>query len=84
MPTGECLKMDDGWRQIARKAVLCKVIYDVTCSAKPSLGRSLLANPPDNWGGRKGGYDLNGAKKLVFWAKENMVGNRSLSLKWAV
>jgi len=26
-------------------------------------------NPPNNWGSRKGGYNLTGAEKLVFWAK---------------
>ncbi len=26
-------------------------------------------NPPNNWGYRKGGYDLTGAKKLTFWAR---------------
>ncbi len=26
-------------------------------------------NPPNNWGSRPGGYDLTGAKKLVFWAR---------------
>ncbi len=26
-------------------------------------------NPPNNWGSRPGGYDLTGAKKLIFWAR---------------
>ena len=26
-------------------------------------------NPANNWGNRKGGFDLNGATKLTFWAR---------------
>ena len=26
-------------------------------------------NPPNNWGGRPGGYNLVGATKMVFWAR---------------
>ena len=26
-------------------------------------------NPANNWGAKKGGFDLTGAKKLVFWAR---------------
>jgi hypothetical protein len=31
-------------------------------------------NPPNNWGDVPGGYDLTGAKRLVFWAKGEVGG----------
>lgn len=30
--------------------------------------------PGNHWGNRKGGYDLTGAKKLVFWARGDLGG----------
>jgi len=46
-----------------------KIVY----SAKKSQGKGWAGiywqNPPNNWGERKGGYDLTGFNKLVFWAK---------------
>ena len=70
MPTGECLKMDDAWRDNCHESKSCiKVDYDIACSSK---GRHWVGiywlHPADNWGDRKGGYNLTGAKKLVFWA----------------
>ena len=71
MPTGECLKMNDAWQQDCHEGKTCiKIVYDVVCSAKSRRWVGIYwLNPPDNWGDRKGGYKLIGAKKLVFWAK---------------
>ena len=71
MPTGECIKMDDAWTQECEEGKTCvKVIYDVACSAKSRRWAGVYwLNPADNWGDRKGGYNLTGAQKLVFWAK---------------
>ena len=42
-------------------------------SAKGSQGAGWAGcywqNPANNWGAKKGGFDLTGAKKLVFWAR---------------
>ncbi len=71
MPTGECLSLDDGWQfdpQEGKTAI--RIIYDVMCS---KAGRKWAGvywqNPADNWGNRKGGYNLSGASRLIFWAK---------------
>ncbi|MBF0489678.1 MAG: hypothetical protein HQL15_03550 [Candidatus Omnitrophica bacterium] len=71
MPTGECLKLEDAWQQNCYEGKTCiKVTYDVSCSSKSRRWAGVYwLNPPDNWGDKKGGYNLTGAKKLVFWAK---------------
>jgi len=38
-------------------------------------------SPPNNWGDRKGGYDLTGAKKLTFWARGEKGGERIEEVK---
>ena len=71
MPNGECITVDDGWTQDCQEGKNCmKVMYDVACSAKGRRWAGVYwLNPPDNWGERKGGYNLTGASKLVFWAR---------------
>ena len=71
MPNGECIVMDDAWVQECKEGKSClKVIYDVACSVKGRRWAGVYwLNPADNWGDRKGGYNLTGAKKLVFWAR---------------
>lgn len=78
MPTGECLYMNDAWTESCAQGKTCiKVIYDIDCSKK---GRNWAGiywlNPADNWGDRKGGYNLTGAKKLTFWARGEKGGER--------
>jgi hypothetical protein len=44
-----------------------------TYSAKKSQGQGWAGiywqNPANNWGGKKGGFDLTGMTKLTFWAR---------------
>ena len=83
MPTGECIKMDDAWTQDCKQGKTCvKVVYDTVCSAKSRRWAGVYwLNPADNWGDRKGGYDLNGASKLVFWAKGEKGGEQIAEFK---
>ena len=83
MPTGECLKMNDGWLQDCYEGKTCiKIIYDVVCSDKSRRWAGIYwLNPPDNWGDKKGGYNLVGAKKLVFWAKGEKGGEQIAEFK---
>ena len=37
--------------------------------------------PPNNWGERKGGYDLSGATKLTFWARGEKGGEQIMEFK---
>lgn len=83
MPTGECIKMDDGWQQNCHEGKTCiKVIYDITCSTKGRHWAGVYwLNPADNWGNTKGGYNLTGAKKLVFWARGEKGGEQIAEFK---
>jgi hypothetical protein len=78
MPTGECIKMDDAWMNNCEEGKSCvKVDYDVACSSKGRHWAGIYwLNPADNWGDRKGGYNLTGAKKLVFWARGEKGGEK--------
>ncbi len=78
MPTGECVALDDGWQFDPQEGkTSTRVVYDVSCS---KAGRKWAGiywqNPADNWGNRKGGYNLTGATRLVFWAKGEIGGER--------
>jgi hypothetical protein len=78
MPNGECLKMDDAWMSNCHEGKSCiKTVYDVACSLKSRHWAGIYwLNPADNWGDRKGGYNLTGAKKLVFWARGEKGGEK--------
>jgi hypothetical protein len=83
MPTGECLKLDENWQQDCKEGKTCiKIVYDTICSAKSRQWAGIYwLNPPDNWGDRKGGFNLTGAKKLVFWAKGEKGGEQISEFK---
>lgn len=78
MPTGECLYMSDSWIEKCSSGKTCvKVIYDIDCSRKSRNWAGIYwLNPADNWGDRKGGYNLTGAQKLTFWARGEKGGER--------
>ena len=84
MPTGECIKMDDAWSEQCKEGKTCvKVVYDTACSAKSRGWAGVYwLNPADNWGDRKGGYNLTGAKKLVFWARGAQGGEQIAEFKF--
>lgn len=46
-----------------------KIDYDVTKDPETSWAGIYWQNPVNNWGDKRGGYDLTGYKKLTFWAK---------------
>jgi len=53
-----------------------KVIYRPNVSQGARWAGMYWQNPPNNWGEKKGGYDLTGAKKLTFWARGENGGER--------
>jgi hypothetical protein len=83
MPDGDCIKMDEGWNQQCQEGKTCiKASYDAACSLqRQRWGGVYWLNPPDNWGDRKGGYNLNGASKLVFWARGEKGGEQISEFK---
>lgn len=71
MPDGNCISLDDKWLENCYSEKTCiKITYDVACSLQDQKwGGIYWLNPANNWGSRKGGYDLSGATKLTFWAR---------------
>ncbi len=83
MPDGLCLKQNDSWQEQCQQGKTCiRVDYDILCSQK---GRNWAGvywlNPADNWGDRKGGFNLTGAKRLVFWARGDKGGETIAEFK---
>ncbi|MBF0479271.1 MAG: hypothetical protein HQL26_07285 [Candidatus Omnitrophica bacterium] len=78
MPDGQCVKLNDGWTENCHKGSSCiKVVYDVVCSkAGANWAGVYWLNPANNWGKRKGGYNLSGAHQLTFWAKGEKGGEQ--------
>lgn len=78
MPAGQCVNLDDAWQYEPKDGkTAVRIVYDVACSKEERKWAGVYwQNPPDNWGDRKGGYNLNGATRLVFWAKGEMGGER--------
>lgn len=53
-----------------------KIVYTGKATQGARWAGMYWQNPPNNWGTRPGGYDLTGAKKLTFWAKGEVGGER--------
>jgi len=71
MPKGNCLKLEDDWTQNCYSDETClRVEYDVACSKEDQKWAGIYwLNPANNWGSRKGGFDLTGATRLTFRAR---------------
>lgn len=78
MPNGKCLSLDDAWREDCHNGKTCmKIVYDIACSKEDQKWVGIYwLNPANNWGSRKGGFNLEGAQKLTFWAKGEKGGER--------
>ena len=78
MPDGQCLTLDEGWLEGCHNGSSCiKVVYDIECSKNGQKWAGIYwLNPANNWGSRKGGFNLDGAKELTFWAKGEKGGER--------
>ncbi|MFA4991177.1 MAG: hypothetical protein WC569_01165 [Candidatus Omnitrophota bacterium] len=58
-----------------------KIVYSNAASQGARWGGVYWQSPANNWGDRKGGFDLRGAKKLVFWARGEKGGERIEEIK---
>jgi len=78
MPTGKCIVFDDTWKDKCQSGKTCiKINYDIECSRADQKWAGIYwLNPANNWGKRKGGFNLNGAQKLAFWAKGDKGGEQ--------
>ena len=78
MPNGKCLALDEAWTENCHSGKSCiRVEYDVMCSRKDQKWAGIYwLNPANNWGQRKGGFNLTGARQLTFWAKGDKGGEQ--------
>lgn len=78
MPNGKCLQLNDHWQENCQSGTTCmKIDYDIECSRDDQRWAGIYwLNPANNWGSRKGGFNLTGAKRLVFWAKGQYGGEQ--------
>ena len=71
------ISFNDGWREGAHSGAACiKVVYRANVSQGARWAGMYWQNPANNWGEKRGGYDLTGASKLTFWAKGERGGER--------
>jgi hypothetical protein len=78
MPDGQCVEFSDTWQENCHSEKTCiKVVYDIPCSREGQKWAGVYwLNPANNWGTRKGGYNLTGAAKLTFWARGEKGGEQ--------
>ena len=78
MPDGKCISFNDAWKENCHSGDTCiKIDYDTECSQNNQKWAGIYwLNPANNWGKRKGGFNLTGADKLIFWAKGEKGGEQ--------
>lgn len=78
MPNGKCLQFDDVWQEGCYDGSTCiKIVYEVECSRQDQQWVGIYwLNPANNWGSKKGGFNLEGAQHLTFWARGEKGGER--------
>jgi hypothetical protein len=71
------MRLTDRWTQNPHGGTTCiQWKYVPKGSQGANWAGSFWQNPANNWGAKKGGYNLTGAKKLVFWARGEKGGER--------
>ncbi len=64
------MKMDTGWKENPHSGPTCiKITYSAEQKQGAGWAGIYWQNPANNWGTKRGGYDLSGAKKLTFWIR---------------
>ena len=76
------VSFNDANRETPHTGSTCiKIIYRPNASQGARWAGMFWQNPPNNWGEKKGGYDLTGATKLTFWARGEKGGERIEEVK---
>ena len=69
--------LDDASTENPNSGMTCiKIVYSPRASGGNRWAGIYWQNPANNWGNKKGGFDLTGAKSLTFWAKGEKGGER--------
>lgn len=63
------LTFSDKFQDKALKKTVIQVSYSAKQTQKNGWAGIYWQNPANNWGARSGGFNLNGARKLVFMAR---------------
>lgn len=64
------IKLDENWKDNPHSGKTCiKFTYTAQGKQGANWAGMFWQNPANNWGEKKGGFDLRGAKKLTFWAR---------------
>ncbi len=67
---------DQATNEVATGATSIKITYTAKASQGNKWAGIYWLNPANNWGTRKGGFNLTGAKKLTFWARGEKGGEQ--------
>ena len=77
MGDGSDISFDDACVVDPHSGASCiKIVYNNVASSGARWAGIYWQNPANNWGSRKGGFDLTGATKLTFWARGENGGER--------
>ena len=77
MPDGKCVAINESYQQDCRDGSCIKVVFDVACAKDNQNWAGVYWQyPANNWGQKKGGFNLSGASKLKFWARGEMGGEQ--------
>jgi len=69
--------LNDAWTENPHSGASCiKIVYTSKASNGARWAGVYWQNPANNWGSRKGGFDLTGATRLTFWARGENGGER--------
>lgn len=64
------IKLDYGWTKKPYSGKTCvKIVYNCTETQDKGWAGIFWQNPSGNWGEKRGGFKLTGARKLTFWAR---------------
>ena len=79
------LKLDQSCSDSPKTGKNCiKISYSAEMSQGAGWSGIFWQQPANNWGNKKGGCDLTGAKKLTFWAKGENGGEKIAEFKMGV
>ncbi len=76
------LKLDDGNKEGPKSGTTAiKWVYTGEAKNGANWAGAFWQHPANNWGSRDGGYDLNGYKRLTFWARGSKGGEKIAEFK---
>ena len=76
------IKMNENEKQNPHSGKTCiKFTYTAKAKQGANWAGVVWQNPANNWGEKKGGFDISGATKLTFWARGEEGNERIMEFK---